>query len=152
VGFAESRREEPIGSGGIEWALQRAQATIDEGLARFHSAQCRRLPAEAALPMPSKTNYERVPVPRGSVINEQGVEEGFIEKLRGLKYPIRPDNYDRATLEANFSEKFEALNSVRLTDGEIARLLDEIVAPDVFTAVRTLRQINAFTRETTARR
>jgi type I site-specific restriction-modification system R (restriction) subunit len=48
---------------------------------------------------------------------------------------------------SNFREKFEALNRVRLTDGEFARLLDEIVTPDVFTAAKTLRSINAFTRD-----
>ncbi len=50
-------------------------------------------------------------------------------------------------LDANLREKFEALNRVRLTDGEFARLLDEIITPDVLTAARTLRQINAFTRD-----
>ena len=54
---------------------------------------------------------------------------------------------DRATLEKNFQEKFDALNPVRLTDTEFARLLDEIVSPDVFSAAKTLQEINAFTRE-----
>ena len=79
--------------------------------------------------------------------SERDLELNFIEKLRSLKYEYREDIRDRAALEQNFREKFEALNRVRLTDGEFARLLDEIVTPDVFTAAKTLRQINAFTRD-----
>jgi type I restriction enzyme R subunit len=75
------------------------------------------------------------------------LEEQFIEKLRGLKYEYRPDIRDRATLEKNFREKFEALNRVNLTDGEFQRLLDEIITPDVFTSARTLRDRNSFTRD-----
>ena len=78
---------------------------------------------------------------------EQQIEEALIEKLVDLKYTYRPDIRDRATLERNFREKFEALNRVRLTDTEFARLLGEIIAPDVFTAAKTLRSINAFTRD-----
>ncbi len=78
---------------------------------------------------------------------EQQIEQRFIDKLVGLKYEYRPDITDRATLEANLREKFQALNRVRLTDTEFARLLDEIVTPDVFTASKTLRSINAFTRD-----
>lgn len=78
---------------------------------------------------------------------EQQIEQSFIDKLTGLKYEYRSDIIDRAGLEKNFREKFEALNRVRLTDAEFARLLDEIVTPDVFTAAKTLRSINAFTRD-----
>jgi type I restriction enzyme R subunit len=91
----------------------------------------------------SKSTYD---LPSGTVKEEQ-IEYGFIGKLQGLKYEYRPDIRDRAALERNFREKFEALNRVNLTDGEFARLLDEIVTPDVFTAAKTLRSINAFTRE-----
>ncbi len=80
-------------------------------------------------------------------VREANIETAFIEKLRGLKYTIRPDIRDRAALEVNFREKFEALNRVTLTDGEFERLLGEIVTPDVFTASRTLREINGFTRD-----
>ena len=80
-------------------------------------------------------------------VKEEQVEYGFIGTLQGLKYDYRPDIRDRAALERNFREKFEALNRVKLSDGEFARLLDEIVTPDVFTAAKTLRSINAFTRE-----
>jgi type I restriction enzyme, R subunit len=78
---------------------------------------------------------------------EHQIEQNFIVKLTGLKYEYRSDITDRAALEQNFREKFEALNRVRLTDTEFARLLDEIVTPDVFTAAKTLRSINAFTRD-----
>jgi type I restriction enzyme, R subunit len=81
------------------------------------------------------------------VVREDQIEYGFIGKLQNLKYDYRDDIRDRASLERNFREKFEALNRVHLTDGEFARLLDEIVTPDVFTAAKTLRTINSFTRE-----
>ena len=80
-------------------------------------------------------------------MTEQAIEQAFIDKLCDLKYSYRPDIRDRATLEQNFRDKFQALNRVRLTDAEFARLLDEIVTPDVFTAAKVLRQINAFTRD-----
>lgn len=80
-------------------------------------------------------------------MSEQKIEQGFIDKLIELKYTYRPDITDRTSLERNFRERFEALNRVHLTDGEFARLLDEIVTPDVFAAARTLRERNAFTRE-----
>ena len=78
---------------------------------------------------------------------EHQLEDKLIEKLRGLKYEYREDIRDRAALEKNFREKFESLNHVRLTDAEFARLLDEIITPDVFTAAKTVRNINAFTRD-----
>jgi type I restriction enzyme, R subunit len=78
---------------------------------------------------------------------EQQIEKSFIDKLTGLKYEYRADITDRAALERNFREKFAALNCVRLTDSEFARLLDEIVTPDAFAAAKTLRSINAFTRD-----
>ncbi|WP_160012030.1 type I restriction endonuclease subunit R [Rhizobium sp. 18055] len=78
---------------------------------------------------------------------ESRLEESLVAKLQDLKYEYRPEIRDRATLEQNFREKFEALNRVRLTNGEFSRLLDEIVTPDVFTAARTLRERNSFTRD-----
>jgi type I restriction enzyme R subunit len=98
--------------------------------------------------MPSSTYPDGLNAPeKASVVREGDIEDAFIEKLRGLKYDYRPDITDRASLEWNFREKFEALNRVTLTDAEFARLLDEIVTPDVFTASKTLRSINAFTRD-----
>ena len=87
------------------------------------------------------------PASPDSTMIEQHIEQSFIDKLTGLKYEYRANITDRAALEKNFREKFEALNRVRLTDTEFARLLDEIVTPDVFTAAKTLRSINAFTRD-----
>ena len=78
---------------------------------------------------------------------ERNLEEALVLKLRDLKYEYRPDIRDRATLERNFREKFEALNRVRLTDAEFSRLIDEIVTPDAFTAARTLRERNSFIRD-----
>lgn len=92
-------------------------------------------------------NYPSVSDSRPSVVREQTIELGLIGKLQALKYVYRQDITNRATLEQNFRAKFEALNRVTLTDGEFARLLDEIVTPDVFTAAKTLRSINSFTRD-----
>ena len=78
---------------------------------------------------------------------ERDLEESLVTKLRDLKYEYRPDIRDRAKLEANFREKFEALNRVNLTDGEFQRLLDEIVTPDVYEAARSLRNREAFIRD-----
>ena len=78
---------------------------------------------------------------------ERELEESLIEKLRDLKYVYRPDIRDRAALEENFREKFEALNRVTLSDGEFQRLLDEIVTRDVYEAARFLRNREAFTRD-----
>ena len=78
---------------------------------------------------------------------ELDIEQEFIEKLVGLKYLYRDDIRDRDTLERNFREKFEALNRVRLTEGEFNRLLEEIVSPDVFAIAERLRNLEKFERE-----
>ena len=96
---------------------------------------------------PSKSTYDP---PSGAVspaVKEEHIEYGFIGTLQNLKYEFREDIRDRAALEKNFRERFEALNRVKLTDSEFARLLDEIVTPDVFAAAKTLRSVNAFTRD-----
>src|SRR5690606_1444785 len=80
-------------------------------------------------------------------VRESTIEQELIEKLGELKYTLRPDIRDRAALEANFRQHFQALNRVTLTDAEFTRLLDEIVTPDVYTAAHTLRNRNAFTRD-----
>lgn len=80
-------------------------------------------------------------------VRESTIEQELIEKLGELKYTLRPDIRDRAAMERNFREKFEALNRVSLTDTEFQRLLEEIVTPDVFKAAHTLRHRNAFTRD-----
>ena len=80
-------------------------------------------------------------------VSEKQLEDELIEKLEALKYVYRPDIQDRASLEQNFREKFEALNRVKLTDAEFYRLIDEVVTHDVFKAAQSLRSRNAFTRE-----
>ena len=95
----------------------------------------------------AKSTYD---LPSGApslVVKEEHIEYGFIGTLQNLKYEYREDIRDRASLEQNFREKFDALNRVKLTDSEFARLLDEIVTPDVFAAAKTLRSLNAFKRD-----
>ena len=78
---------------------------------------------------------------------ENKIEQDLIGKLVDLKYTYRLDIRDRETLEQNFRQKFEALNMVKLTDAEFARLRDGIVTSDVFAAAKTLRTRNTFIRE-----
>jgi len=79
--------------------------------------------------------------------SENQIEMAFIQKLQDLKYIYRKDIRDRASLEANFREHFERLNRVKLSDSEFARLRETIITPDVFTAAKTLREINTFKRD-----
>ena len=95
----------------------------------------------------SKSTYDLPPGAPIPVVKEEHIEYGFIGKLQNLKYEYRADIRDRAALEKNFREKFEALNRVKLTEAEFARLLDEIVTPDVYAAAKTLRGINSFNRD-----
>ena len=76
---------------------------------------------------PSNTPYDLGPDPPSSILREEHLETGFIGKLQSLKYEYRPDIRDRASLEKNFREKFEALNRVHLTDSEFSWLIEEIV-------------------------
>ena len=78
---------------------------------------------------------------------ERQLEDQLIEKLRDLKYEYRPDIRDRLALQANFRDKFESLNRVKLTDGEFDRLLSAIVTPDVFAAAEALRSTETFERD-----
>ncbi|WP_286855283.1 type I restriction endonuclease subunit R [Marinobacter sp. UBA4489] len=80
-------------------------------------------------------------------LKESQIEQKLINKLEDLKYSYRPDIRDKAKLEQNFRDKFEALNRVRLTDAEFARLRDEIINADVFQAAKTLREYGYFQRE-----
>ena len=65
---------------------------------------------------------------------EKQIEEALIGTLQDLKYEYRTDIRDRVTLEANFREKFEALNKVSLSDSEFNRLLGEVITRDVYEA------------------
>ncbi|MDX8402425.1 MAG: type I restriction endonuclease, partial [Mariprofundaceae bacterium] len=80
-------------------------------------------------------------------MKELEIEHSFIRKLKAIKYAYRDDIRDREALEQNFREKFESLNRVKLTDSEFARLLEEIVSPDVFANAERLRNRNTFERE-----
>ncbi|MEW8472056.1 MAG: type I restriction endonuclease subunit R [Candidatus Thiodiazotropha endolucinida] len=80
-------------------------------------------------------------------MKEQQIEQGLIDKLGDLKYTYRPDIRDKAALEQNFRQRFEALNRVHLTDAEFARLRDEIVNADVFQVAKTLREYGYIERE-----
>lgn len=84
---------------------------------------------------------------RNCMTKESQIEQALIDKLVDLKYTYRDDIRDKASLEQNFRQKFEALNRVHLTDAEFARLRDEIITPDVFTAAQALREKGMFTRE-----
>ncbi|WP_048796726.1 MULTISPECIES: type I restriction endonuclease subunit R [Serratia] len=78
---------------------------------------------------------------------EQQIEQGLIAKLKDLKYIHRDDIHDKASLEANFRKKFEALNRVNLSNAEFDRLREEIITADVFKAAQILREKGKFTRE-----
>jgi type I restriction enzyme R subunit len=59
-------------------------------------------------------------------MSEQEIETSLVNKLKDLKHRYRPELNNRSALENNFRAKFEELNRVKLTDGEFARLLDEV--------------------------
>lgn len=99
----------------------------------------------------SNITYSKPSGIRKSGIREDHLEYGFIGKLQSLKYEYRKDIRDRAALEKNFREKFNALNRVTLTDGEFSRLLEEIVTPDVSPPPAPCASATA-SRATTARR
>ena len=71
---------------------------------------------------------------------EKQIEDSFIRKLtEQLKYVYRDDIHDRDALVANFRQKFETLNRVKLSDSEFDRLLEEIINPNVFASSKRLR-------------
>ena len=88
----------------------------------------------------SEFSYPDLPDFSSSVVREDTIETGFIGTLQRLKYEYRPDITNRAMLEQNFREKFESLNRVRLTDGEFARLLDEIITQDTYAPISPTRR------------
>lgn len=79
--------------------------------------------------------------------SEKQIELEFIQKLQDLKYVYREDICDKASLDTNFREHFERLNHVKLRDSEFTRLKDSIITADVFTAAKSLREINTFKRD-----
>ena len=56
----------------------------------------------------SKYPDARSAQPQTSVLREDGIESGFLGTLQDLKYEYRSDITNRATLEQNFREKFDA--------------------------------------------
>ncbi len=78
--------------------------------------------------MASDNPYQQSVESLPSAVSEHDIESAFIAKLCDLKYTYWPDIGDRATLEANFRQKFETLNRVHLTGGEFSRLLDDLIA------------------------
>ena len=62
----------------------------------------------------SKFTYPLPSSASSHVVKEEQIEYGFIGKLQNLKHEYRADIRDRASLERNFREKFEALNRVKL--------------------------------------
>lgn len=97
--------------------------------------------------MSSNITYPQAPGSHPLCVREQDIESEFVEKLVELKYTYRPDIRDRAALERNFRQKFEALNRVTLTDAEFSRLLDELISADVFRNAVRLREKNDFIRD-----
>ncbi|MQQ09513.1 HsdR family type I site-specific deoxyribonuclease [Epibacterium sp. SM1979] len=80
-------------------------------------------------------------------MQEKDIENELIQKLVDLKYTYRTDITDLDALEANFRQKFEALNQVKLTESEFERLLERIVSPDVFACADILRNRTSFERD-----
>jgi len=78
---------------------------------------------------------------------EHQTRRALVTKLTHLTSSTIVQTFATAPRWSRTSVKFEALNRVRLTDSEFARLIDEIVTPDVFTAARTLRERNDFARD-----
>lgn len=76
-------------------------------------------------------------------VTEKQIEQHLVTRLIDLKYTPRW----KLMLEANFRQKFEALNRVNLTDNEFQRLLESIITPDVFAVARYLRERNTFERD-----
>ncbi len=108
---------------------------------KAESGPCRTSVGEITFGLPQHSHTEL------NDFDRTPLEEELIAKLEELKYTVRDDSRDRATLEANFLEKFQQLNRVTLTNEEFQRLLDQIVTPDVYTAAQTLRTRNSFTRD-----
>ena len=78
---------------------------------------------------------------------ESEIENSLVARLQGLKYRYRADIRDPDALNSNFRERFEERNRVSLTDREFARLLEQVITPDVFAAARMLREKNTLERE-----
>lgn len=49
--------------------------------------------------MPKAISYLDDPAPPAPVVNEHGIKDAFIGRLRALKYTHRPDLHDRMTFQ-----------------------------------------------------
>ena len=81
------------------------------------------------------------------MVSENAIELGLLQKLKEQKYEYQKDIRNLDTLNDNFRRHFESLNKTKLSDAEFARLLEEIITPDVFSAARMLREKNTLVRE-----
>ena len=77
---------------------------------------------------------------------ERNIEDMFLKSLRGLGYTYRDDIGNLADIEANFCQKFSALNCVNLTNEEHEQLLDTIISDDTFKCANMLRKTHSFER------
>ena len=81
------------------------------------------------------------------MIKENKIEFEFINRLKDLKYIYRPDIRDKESLNKNFRQKFEELNSINLSDEEFTKLQDSIITGDVYNSSKILREKNSFIRD-----
>jgi type I restriction enzyme R subunit len=81
------------------------------------------------------------------MIKENKIEFEFINRLKDLKYIYRPDIRDKESLNKNFRQKFEELNSINLSDEEFTKLQDSIITSDVYNSSKILREKNSFIRD-----
>lgn len=63
--------------------------------------------------MPSDLPYKKTADSQPGQVKEHDIESEFLQKLDGLKYTLRPDIRDRASMEQNFRDQFEALSPTR---------------------------------------
>jgi hypothetical protein len=124
----------------LRWVCDKADVPVDfnqhnrlHPRAAFQAIRLRT--AEQAIPMSlSKSTCDVPPAAPFLVVKEAQLGHGLIGPLQNLKYAYRADIRDRAALERNVREKCEALNRVRLSDGEFARMMGEIVTSDLLEA------------------
>jgi len=91
----------------------------------------------------SKLTYELSSNKPAHAVKEEQIEFGFIGKLQDLKYEYRSDIRDRAALELNFRQKFDALSAVEVDLQEVHQQLVNI-EKDVAAAKQ---KHNSFLRE-----
>ncbi len=73
----------------------------------------------------------------------QGIEQGLIQKLQGLKYIYCSDIRDCAPLEQNFRRNFEVPNHVQHHGCRVKKPVDSTAIPEAYRASRMLRKLNS---------